>query len=122
VTYISAGVPEPLPSFLPAQVQEDHIQPFKFYRENAIQQGMRFRNALYGLVCELRTWDGLDILYAGLSHWAERSLIIVSTSRHRYRVWASFSPSSSIHLLGRARLHWVRLQETHLRYLLRLSL
>jgi hypothetical protein len=76
-----------VPSKLPLIVPERLVQPFRFYREGKVLEGINFRHEFYGLVKEFEASQRLQVYQLA---WAisEKSIpMILTTSDARLGIW-----------------------------------
>lgn len=73
----------------PYVLTEQQISPFKFYRENAVQNGMTYGNELYRLTKRFSINNRLEAYRFGCELIGQGIPTIISVSEQHYRVWIS---------------------------------
>ncbi|MDX2097473.1 MAG: hypothetical protein SFW36_06820 [Leptolyngbyaceae cyanobacterium bins.59] len=74
---------------LPILLNEQFVHFFKFYLNQQLQQGMRYRTELYCLVSEFDRTDR-NKAYQRACELAEQGISVVMTASHfKYAIWKS---------------------------------
>lgn len=73
----------------PHVIPEQQITLFKFYMDQAIQDGLTYGNELYRLAKEFRIDDWLEADRLGCELIGQGIPTVISVSKQRYSVWIS---------------------------------
>lgn len=84
-----AALSTPTLETAPYVLTEQQISLFKFYGENAIQEGMTYANELYKLAKRFNLDNRLEAYRFGCEPIAQGIPTVISVSKQHYSVWVS---------------------------------
>lgn len=79
--------PPPTLAVAPCVVAEQQITLFKFYMDQAVQDGMMYKNELYRLARQFSADSRLDAYRLGCELLEQGVPVVISVSKQQYRVW-----------------------------------